>query len=98
MLRDVTITKEEVLKTGSNNGRTWVLYKYGCDDGFSFTTFNQHNLGLQKVEVMEDVNGKFKDWKEVKPKRANPEHDEIMLAFTMLNSRFDKLAEWMKNH
>lgn len=95
-MKDVNVVKESVLKTGSNNGRTWTLYKYTCEDGFEFTTFTQHNLGTMKIDVEKNVSGKYENFQEVKPRKANPEIEQVLTALSIINGKLDTILTWKK--
>lgn len=93
MKKTVNITKVDTLKSGTNNGRSWTLFKYTCEDGLIFTSFDQRSNGPQEVDVEKEVNGRFENWKEVKPRKPNPDIERILNALAILNEKIDQLLQ-----
>lgn len=94
----VNITNESIIKTGpSQRGGNWTLYKYEMEDGRHFTTFEKHNLGVQDVNLVEEINGQYKNLKEVKDVRPNSQTKMILDEIAKLNTRFNELAKFLTN-
>lgn len=91
MKKQVNIKSVQVLKSGSNNGRAWTLFKFTCEDGFEFTGFDSRSSGPQEVEVEEKENQYGKQWQETKPRKANPDMDRILTALSVINEKLDRL-------
>lgn len=101
MRRKVKIVGTEVLKSGVNakTKKAWTLMKVHIDpitlegtEYTSFSTFNGHKEGIEEVELEVNINGQWKNLREVMPKSAVAQKaDDLEKRVTALEERVKKL-------